>query len=182
MSSRNKASWGHIMIGLALCVPFTTWGLARGYNSMMFDIKCGGHIKRAADANTTETAVKELETVVAYLEAHKMTEGNTAALQFLWTPPDRDVGFWYGNIKSSLAELKKLNSEADVEKRDVKLLKLRQTLMDHSEQGEGVTVPPGISVFPHNVLYFVWCWVGLGVALIGGCFFLYGLPSSFFEG
>lgn len=181
MSAKNKASWGHILLGLALCVPFLAWGGARWYNSIMFDIKCGGHIKRAADANTTETAVKELEVVVAYLEANKMTEGNTAALQFLWTPPDRDVGFWYTNIKSSLAELKKLNSEVDVEKRDVKLLKLRQTLMDHSEKGESVTVPPGISVFPYNVLFFVWCWGSLGLAIVGACFLLYGLPSSVFD-
>lgn len=165
--TRKRNSSAILAWGILLCLPFLGWAAARTYNSWMFDIRCGDNIKRAADANKVETATAELEKVVAYMEANRLTSGNTAALQFLWTPPNRDVGFWYTNIKDALAELKALPPTATPLERSNMLIKLRETLLDHGEKGDRVTVPAGISVFPHNALYFWWCTLSLVAGTVG---------------
>ena len=42
------------------------------------------------------------------------------------------------------------------------LMKLRETILDDTSQGQSVTKPAGIAVFPHNVRL---AWIG-GVAIV----------------
>lgn len=127
--------------------------------SILFDIRCEGHLKRAADANTVEIARTELQTAVDYLENTDRIQGYTSVL---YKSPDEDVGFWYVNIKTALIELKELPPSASVADKETKLLKLRQTLMDKTQKGEEVTVPDGISRFPNNVGW----WLGTAIAIL----------------
>ena len=133
------------------------------YNNIIFDIECGGHIKRAADANTVELAAKEMKTVVTYLEANGMTNGYTS---ILYDTPDQDVGFWYQNLKASLGELEKITPETTQLERSNILIKLRETLLDH---GESVTVtkPNGISLYPNNIGYASFGLLSFVVAIFG---------------
>lgn len=146
-------------------VPFLVWWAAFWFVGFKFDIDCGQHLKRAADANSLETAEQELAAVIAYAEKHGLTEGHTTVLQFLWKRPVDDVGFWYQNLKSAHAECQKaIRDGVHQDQKSVILLKLRQTLMDHGPQsGEQVTVPPGIACYPHNA---AWCVVGWILGLI----------------
>ena len=134
--------------------PVLIWGGFRIYNSVAYNIDCGGHIKRAADANTVELATQEMKTVVAYLEARGMTSGYTSVL---YQTPDEDVGFWYQNLKASLGELEKITPQTTQLERSNILIKLRETLLDQG-QSVVVTQPNGISVYPNNVAY---AWFGL---------------------
>jgi len=137
------------MLGIVLLLPiFLLIGITT-YKDISFKIDCGGHIKRAADANTVELAIQEMETVTTYLEREGMTSGYAS---ILYRTPDEDVGFWYANLKSSLNELKKVRPETSQLERSNLLLKLRETLLDRGGQGdEKITAPHGISRYPNNV-------------------------------
>ena len=149
---------------MVVLLPLLVLSGVRVVKMVLFNRDCGDHIKRAADANTVEMAAKEMRIVIAYLEDNKMTDGYTS---ILYNTPDEDVGFWYKNLKSSLEELEKVKPETTQMERSNILLKLRETLLDHGDSGDKVTVPNGISVFPNNIFY------ALG-------FILFSLPPLFF--
>lgn len=161
------------LLVVLLCVPLLMWGGVRTYKSITFNIEVTGHLKRAADANTVELAAKEMAAVVGYLEANSLTTGYTSVL---YRTPDEDIAFWYTNLKDSLTELRAVRPDAtQLEKSNV-LMKLRETLLDQGEKSAHVTRPDGISVYPNNVAYAFWGWVGLLLAC-AGC--VYGIYLGF---
>lgn len=126
--------------------------------SHRFEVGCEGHLKRAADANTVELALVELDTAIQYAEAHNLTSGTTAVVL---PKPDEDLGFWYRNLVASRDELRNLGpSETPLTKTNT-LIKLRETLLDDSGSGVSVTVPPGISRYPNNAVFCGYFWIAL---------------------
>lgn len=143
--------------GLAIVctLVFVVWIVARVIAGITFSRECEGYLKRAADANTIELAVKNLEIAIGYADTHGLTSGYTS---ILYTTPDEDIGFWYENLAASLEELRGIKPEApQLEKTNV-LMKLRETLLDEG-QGVSVTAPSGISVYPNNSFYAFWGWL-----------------------
>jgi len=132
-----------------------------------------GHLKRAADANTIEMAERELQAALSVMEARGMTTGYSSV--FYQTPGD-DIGYWYGNLKTSLEELEALPPDASPLEKSNMLLKLRETILDHDSDGENVTAPSGISAYPYNRPFAVSCFLFTCMA-IGGC--LVGLRSRY---
>lgn len=113
---------------------------------------CTGYLKRAADANTVETAKEQLQKSITYLEANNLTSGYTSVL---WQTPDEDISFWYKNLKASENELEKIDSTtSSLEKSNV-LMKLRETLLDNGKNGDSLTAPNGLSVYPNNGMWGV---------------------------
>ena len=152
----------------AICVAsLLIWVGARGYNGIYFDIECGDFQKRAADSNSIELAESNLTKVVAYAEKHGMTSGSTMVI---FDYPAYDVGFWYNNARASLDELRKVKANPNatpLEQSNV-LMKLEKTMIDHGSSGTSINVPAGISIFPHNKLFFWWCAASiLGTLLFG---------------
>ena len=141
------------------------WIALTAINSIQFDINCEGHLKRAADANSIKLAKQELKISLDYIEEHKMTTGNTAVL---WVKPEHELDFWYDNIKSSYDELSLLtDSTSGLEKSNM-LIKLRETLIDHSgKSGDSVTKPPKIANYPHHLLIWILGWVSAIVLVVG---------------
>jgi hypothetical protein len=129
-----------------------------------FDQNIGGHLKRAADANSIELAKQELKTALDNIERSGLTSGYTSVL---WRTPDEDIGFWYNNIKASYAELNSLSPDASQLERSNTLIKLRETLLDHSGGDEVVTAPDGISRYPNNAI-FATVFLFSGLLAIGG--------------
>lgn len=170
-SSRSNGG-GLIFFGLLICLPALLWTGLRMWNSVVFDIHCEGHIKRAADANTVKMAETELDESLKYLEANHMTRGYTAVL---WHTPDTDVGFWYNNLKSSREELGKVTDETSQLERTNVLMKLRETLLDHGDKGDHVTMPSGISVFPNNAAYFWSGWLVFLMFIAGAIMIFAGI-------
>ena len=161
------------VLGVMLLFLVLLWAGFRIYNSIVYDIDCGGHIKRAADANTVELATQEMKTVVSYLEARGMTNGYTSVL---YRTPNEDIGFWYQNLKASLGELEKITPETTQLERSNVLIKLRETLLDHG-QSVSVTQPSGISIYPNNVAYAWFGWLGLIAVIVGVVLFIIGLDD-----
>jgi len=127
-----------------ISIVIFTSAITRGVS---LDQNCTGYLKRAADANTVETAKEQLQVAIQYLEDNDMTKGHTSVL---WKTPDEDVGFWYKNLKASHLELSRVDSTTTQLVRTNLLMKLRETLLDGGKEGETLTSPPGLSRFPNN--------------------------------
>jgi hypothetical protein len=158
-------------IGLLLVFPVLLVLTFDIYLNVSFNRNCGGHLKRAADANTIELAQQELSIAVAYLEANRMTTGYTSVI---YTTPDEDVGFWHQNLRGALDQLNDLVKKpalSPLEQSNV-LMKLRQTLLDHGQHGEHVTMPSGISLFPNNGVWALSWAISVVIAIIGALFLL----------
>lgn len=124
---------------------------------------CTGYLKRAADANTVETAKEQLEKSISYLEANGLTTGYTSVL---WRTPDEDIEFWFKNLKASQNELSKVDSTTSSLEKSNLLMKLRETLIDNGEKGDNLTVPKGLSRYPNNTIFGILMWIG-GFIIVG---------------
>jgi len=124
---------------------------------------CTGYLKRAADASTVETASKQLDIAISYLEENNLTSGYTSVL---WKTPDEDIEFWYNNLKSSQNELLKVTENTSSLEKSNLLMKLRETLIDNGEKGDSLTIPAGLSRSPNNLFWGLLMWIG-GFIIIG---------------
>ena len=153
-----------ILIGLLLCIPLLVFAGLRTYCQITFGIDCGGHMERAGSANSIELAQQEMETVVKYADVNHMTSGYTS---IIYNTPSEDVGFWYNNMKASLDELRRVKpTTAELEKSNM-LIKLRESLLHHTKEGTHITVPDGISRFPHNTAFCFFGSISCLMALVG---------------
>lgn len=123
---------------------------------------CTGYLKRAADSNSIELALEQLNIAVAYLESSGKTSGYTS---ILYKTPDEDVTFWYHNLKTCQAELQRVTPETTALERSNILLKLRETLVDTSDGATIVTYPSGLVRHPHNTIYAIVNWLVLLITL-----------------
>lgn len=158
-----------VLIGvLSLIFAFTIIGWSK-ILSIQMQRNCTGYLKRAADANTVETAKDQLHKAIAYLEENNLTKGYTSAI---YNTPDEDIAFWFNNLKSSEQELDKvINSKtsSSTETSNV-LMKLRETLIDNGEKGDHLTVPDGLSRFPNNLVWGIFRILAYGVVIICGLY------------
>jgi hypothetical protein len=163
----RKSKSGPFIAGVLLILPFLAVLGGRLYTNITFDIHCGDRIKRAADANSIELAREEMEAVVTYAEEKGYTQGYTSVL---WRTPSEDVGFWYTNLKTALDELKTVPTNTSPGDRANILKKLRETLLDHKQNGDTVTIPDGISRHPNNTLWYIGTLVTGLLACVGAIF------------
>lgn len=159
---------------LAVCVALSCawlgWVGSVVVRSIQFDRGCEGYLKRAADANTIALADQNLSMAVEYARREGLISGFTS---IVYRTPDEDVGFWFKNLESSLGELRSVGPEASQLERSNVLMKLRETLMDDGDNGVHVTLPSGVSLYPHNTAYCILGWL-LGLLAVGcvvGCIF-----------
>ena len=123
-----------------------------------FKQNCSGRLERAANANTVELAVKELDAAIQYAEAKGYTAGYTSVI---YRTPDEDVEYWYNNMCASRQELLNLSDSTSTLEKTNTLMKLRETLTDTGENGTQVIYPRGLQFYPHNFLWgllrlFIW--------------------------
>ena len=123
--------------------------------SIKFTQQCGGYLKQAADANTVELALERIDKAIAYMESNGLTSGYTSVL---WRTENENIEYWYRNIKACREELENNLDASSLEKSNV-LMKVRETLTDDGKEGTELTVPPGISRYPYNLVYGIFLWV-----------------------
>ena len=135
------------------------------YKRIDFKQNCSGRLERAANANTVELAVKELDAAIRYAEVNGYTTGYTSVI---YRTPNEDVEYWYTNLCASRQELVNLPDSTSTLEKTNTLMKLRETLTDTRENGTRVIYPTGLQFYPHNFLWgilrlFIW------IALIAIC-------------
>lgn len=142
---------------IILLIPLLAWGTGRIYKSIIFDIECKGYLERAANANTVEYAIDNLQVALDYLDVNNIKDGYTSVF---WRTPDEDVGYWYNNLLEAYKELWeiKANEKATALEKSNILMKLRETLINNTKEGDKIIIPQGISIHPLNKI-----WTLLGI-------------------
>lgn len=151
-----------IVLGLITPVSCTV-------KSIQFNQDCAGYLKQAADANTAAIALERVTKALDYIERNRLTEGYTSVL---WTTEDENISFWYENIKACKAELEACLNSSQLEQTNV-LMKVRESLMD----GEGLTIPAGISRYPNNLVWMIFGWISAFLIIGGGWWILWMLED-----
>ena len=136
---------GIFIIIISLIVP-----TIMAVKAIKFTQQCGGYLKQTADANTVELALERITLAIDYIEKNNLTDGYTSVL---WKTEDENINYWYRNIKACREELEANLESSSLEKSNV-LMKVRETLTDNGgEGGTTLTIPTGISRYPHNALF-----------------------------
>ena len=133
------------------------------YKRIDFKQNCSGRLERAANANTVDLAVKELNTAIQYAETKGYTTGYTSVI---YKTPDEDVEYWYNNLCASRQELLNLPDSTSTLEKTNTLMKLREPLTDTGEHGSYVIYPEGLQFYPHNFLWGIvrlFIWIALAV-------------------
>jgi len=125
------------------------------YKRIEFKQNCSGRLERAANANTVELAVKELDAVIQYAKVKGDTTGYTSVI---YRTPDEDVEYWYNNLCAARQELLNLPDNTSTLEKTNTLMKLRETLTDTGENGMQVIYPDGLQFYPHNFLWGILRW------------------------
>ena len=146
-----------LLVILALIMPIMTT-----VKSIKFDQNCGGYLKQAADANSVELAEQRLNLAIDYIEEHNLTSGYTSVL---WNTEDENIEYWYNNLKQCQKELAATKNNSTLENTNV-LMKLRESLTDSDRNGTSLTIPFGISRYPHNLLYAILNTISIIIILI----------------
>lgn len=152
-----------LTVAAFVAVVFLGWCTVRSVKAINFKQDCGGYLARAANANTVELAIRELARALEYIERNDLTEGYTSVI---YRTPDEDIGYWHDNLIASLTELQEIKPDASSLERSNVLMKLRETLMDQGGQGDHLTIPEGISVYPNNSAFAWWGTVS-GLTMLG---------------
>ena len=155
-----------MVFGIIATIVFGAWSVVRIQKAVQFNMNCTQYIKRAAGANSIETAKEELAKAISYAEENNLTEG---VVSIFLHQPINDIGFWYKNMVESYSGLENIPEDATSLEKTNALMKLRETLTDEGKSGISVTVPDGISIYPSNVLFF---WWGLLSGICSLIFFL----------
>jgi len=153
---------------------FVGWSTIRIYKSYVMTRDCTGYLKQAADANTVPIAKERLQKALNYIEKNELTNGVTT---IIFNVPKNDIGFWYRNIKASLEELNTVSDESTSLEKSNMLIKLRETLLDSGGDSTEITHPPGISIFPHNLLYALIGWISALDVLISIVWLIFKLDN-----
>ena len=141
---------------LSLLAVWTTHGI-RG---LLFSLRCEQYLKRSADSNIVKLAKDNLDIAITYLEERELTNG---VVGIFLKQPGNDIGFFYTNLKACQTELENIKEDAtQLEKSNI-LMKLRETILDSSQNGVSVTHPCEMYVYPYQRMYFYL-----------GCFFFIG--------
>lgn len=160
MSKKVTVFFVFAIIFTVLFLAVATVATVKG---IVFDMNCTQYIKRAADANTVELAMDELEKAISYAEEEDLTEG---IVSIFLHQPQNDIGFWYNNMKEAYSELENLPEDATPLERTNVLMKLRESLTDETDSCIVVTMPSGIELYPYNAMYFWISCISVILAII----------------
>lgn len=173
MSYGNEGK-GFSVMAFVLIVVICIIGGYRGCNIIQYTQDIGGHLKRAADANSVTLASSELKIALEGIDEWELCPEvkkiinpedlpRNCYTSVLWKTPDEDVAFWRYNLQEAYKDITALSTDADSLTESNALIKLRETLTDNGEKGTTITSPTGISVYPHNA---VLGWI-LGLLTMG---------------
>ena len=145
-----------MFVVLAVCAGLGMFGaMVNGCTSdITFDQEVESHLKAAADAQEVPLAQQELNIAITYLEGHGLTSGHTG---IIYDTRATDIGYWYTNLKGCQHELSLITPETTALERSNVLMRLRSSLLDHGSEGEHVTLPEQVAIYPHQ-----------GLTIIGG--------------
>ncbi len=152
------------VVGVILLVALIVFAIVRFYG---VKIGCEDYLKLAGDAPTIQRAYDFLDKAVGYIERHGLTSGNSA---IIIQRPGSDIGIWYNQVKGAKETLTIMIAKGDAAsqlEKDNALMKIREVVLDEGKKGMTVTMPPNITLFPLQLLFWILIVVGVTILLIG---------------
>jgi len=140
------------------CV-FIVWAAIRTVAEIQFSLGCGQYLQRAATANSITLASSNLDTAIRYLDKNNLTDGQVSI--FL-KQPKNDISYWYANLKSAQDELANMKPDAAQLEVSNELMKIKETLVTATSDGETLICPEGIEIYPYNAVLF-WLSIVSGI-------------------
>lgn len=138
----------------------TTTNIVADYH---FDRDIGSHLKKAADSPTVGEAANQMDAALSAIEEQDLTGGNSA---FIFKTEETSVETWYRQLKQVQTDLHDLPDDASPLERSNVLIKVRETILDSGSDGDYLTLPPYITVYPNHVGMLVW-HLGNSLSVIG---------------
>ena len=161
-------------------ILFVIFSVYMAVLSIQYDRDIGGHLKLAADSNSTDLAERKLKQAIDGMDRWNLcNQGSNCFTSVVYQTPDEDVAFWRENIQNTLNDLTSMSpaERADNLIESNQLLKVRETLLDSGANGDHVTDPPGISRYPANAGYAVWGILSGLMFLLCGCYWFFTYDS-----
>lgn len=80
-----------LIIFLVSFLVLIVFGGVFAVKKIQFNMNVTDYLERASNSNTVETAKRELDIALKYLEDNNLTSGYTSVF---YRTPDEDIGFW----------------------------------------------------------------------------------------
>lgn len=172
-NDRKRVKEMRLFFAILCTALFLIVGICHIVMEYNFDNTVGDYLKLAGDAPSVERANEFLTNAIDGIERRGITKGNSA---YIFKTPDADVGIWYSQITgaketltSILNRVKADSSSVTQLERDNALMKIREVLLDQSQSGTTVTLPPHIAIYPQHWTMFIFyvifailaivCWI-----------------------
>ena len=127
-------------------ICFLGWLAARGVSAIAFDLGCENHIHLAKGSADFDVAAKEIGIATSYMEENNLTEGTVS---IFFKDPRNNLSFFYNNLKEIQRQYLSFPKESTEIERNRFVERIQSSLSI-------VSSPRGISIYPHNKLYFWW--------------------------
>jgi hypothetical protein len=115
-----------------------------------FECNVKGYLQRTANANNVKNANENLTKVISYLEEKNLTKGNSS---LFFDTPENDIAYWYKNLKDAQVELQSIPENVSLLEQSNVLIKLRETLISHSDKGEELIIPENLQYYPFQIFW-----------------------------
>ena len=170
---KKPVAWA---LAILFTAVFLVWAGIRIVSYYQFNFGCGQYLNRAATANSISLASTNLDTAIQYLEDRSLTGGQVS---ILFKQPKNDIGYWYSNLKSAQAELNNMSPDATQLEVSNELMKIKESLISTTSDGESLIAPEGIEIYPHNGVLF---WTALLSGILALAFWIILLPKLINDG
>ncbi|MCL2351276.1 MAG: hypothetical protein FWC55_01960 [Firmicutes bacterium] len=163
------------ILAILFTLVFIAWAIIRITAYYQFSVGCGQYLRRAATANSISLAASNLDSAIQYLEDRNLTSGQVSI--FL-KQPQNDITYWYSNLKSAQTGLQNMKSDATQLEVSNELMKIKESLISTTSDGEALILPEGIEIYPHNGLLF---WMSLIGGVLAAALWIWAAGASMRE-
>jgi len=162
-----------LISAIVFTAVFIVWAVIRIVASYQFSVGCGQYLQRASTANSIALASSNLDSAIQYLDDHNLTSGQVSI--FLKQPAN-DITYWYTNLKSAQTELQNMSPDATQLEVSNELMKIKETLITNTSDGETLICPDGIEIYPNNAGLF---WMSLISGILALASWIWFAPAHF---
>lgn len=151
--------WRLFAISVLLAMPFFGWAITRIVKNQEFDNNATYYIDGASKAKDIKSACEQINIANDYLVNNGLTSGYTSIIS---RTPDEDLFVFYQDIDKKMKYFCLTKDYTDES-----YIILYQKYVDMREmKPHDISVPPGISIYPYNLLYLIWMFVSIVMAII----------------
>lgn len=161
---KKVLGWKILLFSILFMLPFFGWWITRIVESVKFDNNCTYHINQALGSSRStdepKYAANEIDIAINYIDTHNLAYGVTSIVD---KSSSEDLSIWHTSLTKKQTYLHELAEESPESITKYKDYVVARNLYSSG----GLSIPDGISVYPHNTLFCVWGWISGLLSIIG---------------